>query len=132
MKRPTEKGENVKKTVEFLKLAPRRVIMTVLSAAVIIVHLLTRSDHELNVLLTERLVRPAHRFLSVTASRVPFSVAEVLVGLFVLWVVVYLISQIVLLIREGQRIRRLLLLMLTVLCVGLTIYAAFCVVQFTL
>ncbi|MBR3000905.1 MAG: DUF3810 domain-containing protein [Oscillospiraceae bacterium] len=127
MKRPTEKGENVKKTVEFLKLAPRRVIMTVLSAAVIIAHLLTRSDHELNVLLTERLVRPAHRFLSVTASHVPFSVAEVLVGLFVIWVAVYLISQIVFLIREGQRIRRLLLLMLTVLCVGLMIYAAFCV-----
>ncbi|MDO5138433.1 MAG: DUF3810 domain-containing protein [Oscillospiraceae bacterium] len=110
-----------------IKTAPKRLILTLISAVVIVAHLLTRKYHDLNVFLSNRFVRPVHRFLSVACSYVKFSVAEVVVGVFAAWVIWYLTSQIVLLIRKEQKIRRLILLLITVLCVCLTIYAMFCV-----
>ena len=109
------------------RIAPKRLILTLVSALIIAAHLLTRSNHDLNVFLSSRFVRPVHRFLSVACSHVKFSVAEVVVGVFAVWVIFYLMSQIYFLIRKDHRMRRLALLAVTVLCVCLTIYAMFCV-----
>ena len=111
----------------FYEYAPGRLIFTLISALIIAAHLLTRKYHDLNVFLSNNFVRPVHRFLSVACSHVSFSVAEVVVGVFAVWVIWYLTSQVVMLIKKDKKIQRLLLLLLTVLCVCLTIYAMFCV-----
>ncbi len=64
--------------------------------------------------------------LSTAAARVPFSVAEVLVGLFAVTVLVYLTAAVIGVIRKERKMRRICLILLTVLCIGLTVYAAFC------
>ena len=117
----------MEKIKDIFKAAPKRLIVTLVSALIIVGHLLTRQNHNLNVFLSNNFVRPVHRFLSVACSHVPFSVAEVVVGVFAAWVIWYLVSQIVILIRKDKKIRRLVLLVITVLCVCLTIYAMFCV-----
>ena len=114
------------KNRSFWQEARIRIILTLFSGALILGHLLTRGDHDLNAVLSERFVRPVHRMLSTAAARVPFSVAEVLVGLFAVTVLVYLTAAVIGVIRKERKMRRICLILLTVLCIGLTVYAAFC------
>ena len=108
------------------RLCPLRHLLVLFSAAVIALHLLTRSDHALNAALSERFVRPVHRALSVFNARFPFSAAEVLIALFVLGLLAFLLVQLVRLVRREERLRRLYRLAVTLLAAGLGIYALFC------
>ena len=104
-----------------------RILLTILSGGIIVGHLLTRDNYQWNRWLSEHMVHPAHRWLSVTASAVSFSVAEVIVGVFVIGLLLYLIVQLVLLVKKEKRMRRLLRMLLSLACIALTVYAAFCV-----
>ncbi len=117
--------ENGDKTI--LQAARWRLLLSLFSAAVIAAHLLTRGDHALNAWLSEHMVRPAHKAMCTAASRIPFSLAEVLVGIFAAGLIIYIIAALIGILRGGRKIRRAVLMILTLLCVGLTIYAAFCV-----
>ena len=108
------------------RLAPGRHILLLVSAAIVAAHLLTRRQHALNALLSERFVRPLHRRLSLLTSRVPFSVAEVLLGLAAAALLAYLVFALVRLLRRGKRLRQLYLLVLTLASFGLAVYAGFC------
>ena len=119
-----KREENKNRT--FWQEARIRIILTLFSGVLILGHLLTRGDHDLNAVLSERFVRPVHRMLSTAAARLPFSVAEVLVGIFAASVLVYLTAAVIGVIRKQRKLRRICLILLTVLCIGLTVYAAFC------
>ena len=119
-----KREENKNRT--FWQEARIRIILTLFSGVLILGHLLTRGDHDLNAMLSERFVRPVHRMLSTAAARLPFSVAEVLVGIFAASVLVYLTAAVIGVIRKQRKLRRICLILLTVLCIGLTVYAAFC------
>ena len=119
-----KREENKNRT--FWQEARIRIILTLFSGVLILGHLLTRGDHDLNAVLSERFVRPVHRMLSTAAARLPFSVAEVLVGIFAASVLVYLTVAVIGVIRKQRKLRRICLILLTVLCIGLTVYAAFC------
>ncbi len=119
-----KREENKNRT--FWQEARIRIILTLFSGVLILGHLLTRGDHDLNAILSERFVRPVHRILSTAAARLPFSVAEVLVGIFAASVLVYLTAAVIGVIRKQRKLRRICLILLTVLCIGLTVYAAFC------
>ena len=89
------------------RLAPGRHVLLLVSAAVIAAHLLTRRSHALNRRLSERFVRPLHRALSQASARLPFSLAELLIGLAAISLIVYIIF-------------------ITLASAGLAVYAGFC------
>ncbi|MBQ3480982.1 MAG: DUF3810 domain-containing protein [Oscillospiraceae bacterium] len=107
-------------------LCPKRHALLLVSAGLIALHLLTRGDHALMVLVSERLVRPLHRALGSLNARVPFSMAELLLAFFVPALLLYIAVQIVGLIRKGERAVRLYRTLVTLLAAGLSVYALFC------
>ena len=107
-------------------LCPRRHVLLLVSAALIALHLLLRGRHALMVRLSEGVVRPLHRALGRLNAHVPFSVAEALIALAVLFTLVYIISQIILLIRRGERLQRLYRTLVSFAAAGLAVYALFC------
>lgn len=108
------------------KLCPFRHFLCIVSGLVIVLHLLTRPFRALNVWLSEHMVRPAHLWLSTQTGRVPFSVAELLLALLALFLVYYLLSQLVRLFTRPKFFLRLYRTLATLLTLGLTIYAGFC------
>lgn len=108
------------------RLSPAGHIIAAVSAALILLHLLTRDNHALMVWVSERLVRPVHRALAVLNDHLPFSVAELLIGLAVIAVLVYIIYTIIKLIRCGGRLKRLYAAVINLLAAGLAVYAGFC------
>ena len=107
-------------------LCPRRHVLLLVSALLVALHLLTRSDHALMVLLSEKAVRPLHRALGRLNAQVPFSVAELLIALAVCALLAYIAVQIAALIRKGERLRRLYRTLVTLLAAPLAVYALFC------
>lgn len=108
------------------RLSPAGHIIAAVSAELILLHLLTRDNHALMVWVSERLVRPVHRALAVLNDHLPFSVAELLIGLAVIAVLVYIIYTIIKLIRCGGRLKRLYAAVINLLAAGLAVYAGFC------
>ncbi|MGX8692491.1 MAG: DUF3810 domain-containing protein [Clostridia bacterium] len=108
------------------KLCPFRHFLILVSALVILLHLLTRPFRALNVWLSEHMVRPAHLWLSTQTGRVPFSVAELLLALLVILLVYYLLAQLVRLFTRPKFFLRLYRTLATLLTLGLTVYAGFC------
>ena len=107
-------------------LCPRRHALLLVSAGLIALHLLTRHDRALMALLSEKAVRPLHRALGRVNARVPFSVAEALIGLAVIAAAVYIIYQLAQLIRQRGRGRRLYRTLVTLLSAVSAVYALFC------
>ena len=107
-------------------LCPKRHVLLLVSAGLIALHLLTRGDHALMVFLSEKIVRPLHRALGSFNARVPFSMAELLLGLFAAAVLGYIAFQIAALIRKGERPARLYRTLVTLFTAGLSVYALFC------
>ena len=110
----------------FLKICPVRHILVILSALIILLHLLTRSGRLQMIWISNHVIRPIHKTLSVWTSHVPFSVAELLIALLVILAIVYLILQIVSLIRKPERLKRLYRTLISFVTAGLMIYAGFC------
>ena len=107
-------------------LCPKRHVLLLVSAGLIALHLLTRGDRALMVFLSEKIVRPLHRALGSFNARVPFSMAELLLGLFAAAVLGYIAFQIAALIRKGERPARLYRTLVTLFTAGLSVYALFC------
>ena len=108
------------------RLCPLRHTLILVSGAVILLHLLTRPLRALNVWLSAHMVRPAHRWLAAQTGRVPFSIAELLIALLVVFLLVYIISQLVNLFRRPKFFLRLYRTLTTLAALGLTVYGGFC------
>lgn len=76
--------------------------------------------------LSRTAVQPVHHALARLSSHVPFSVAELIWALGIISIVVYIISQIVILIRKPERLKRVYIIFITVLSVSALVYAMFC------
>lgn len=121
-------GESRKKGISaFLKLCPVRHILLALNCLLILLHLLTRPEKLQMIWISDHIVRPVHRVLSVWTSHVTFSVAELLIALFVILLITYVILQIVSLVRKPEKLKRLYRTVITLITVGLMIYAGFCI-----
>ncbi|MBO4220002.1 MAG: DUF3810 domain-containing protein [Clostridia bacterium] len=117
--RKTEKG--------LFRLAPLRHILIILSALVICLHLLTRNMKNVNGYLTERLILPAHRAMAKFFDALPFSFAEVVIGVSAAAAVIYIIAALVRLVTKPEKLKQLYRLIATLVCAGLFVYALFCV-----
>lgn len=109
-----------------MKICPVRYIMIIISALVILLHLLTRSGRLQMVWISNHVIRPVHKMLSVWTSHVPFSVAELLIALLVILALFYIVWQIIALIRKPEKFWRIYKTVLTFLAAGMMIYAGFC------
>ena len=107
-------------------LCPFRHFLILVSAVLILLHLLMRPFRALNVWLSANMVRPAHLWLSTQTGQVPFSIAELLIALLVILLVYYLCSQLVSLFTKPKFFLRLYRTIATLLALGLTVYAGFC------
>ena len=107
-------------------LCPRRHVLLLVSAGLIALHLALRSRRELMGWLSEKIVRPLHRVLGSLNAHVPFSVAELLLALAATAALVYIIYQIAMLLRRGEKGKRLYRTLITLVSGGLTVYALFC------
>ncbi len=121
-------NENSKKKgiSSFLKICPVRYFLIVLSAVIILLHLLTRSGRLQMMWISDHAIRPIHRALSVWTSHVPFSVAELLIALLVILSIVYLVLQIIALFRKPDKLKRVYKTLISFITAGLMIYAGFC------
>ena len=108
------------------RLCPVRHILILLSALLIGAHLLTRNDHDLNAWLSEHFVRRAHRALSLATAKLPFSVAELLICLAAVGLIVYITLSIVSIIRRGNGLHKVYIILTTLAAFGLAVYAGFC------
>ena len=109
------------------KLAPFRLILLLLSALIIALFECFKNNYTLMSALAEKVVKPFRMSLSYLSSRVSFSIAEVLIAIFVIWLVIYLISRLIRLIhlKEGRG-AVLYKLILTPLSWVMAVYALFC------
>ena len=93
---------------------------------VVILQRALRGDRQLMRRLSTQVVQPVHRFLAVLTSRVPFSVAEVLIltaGTALIALTLYTLWRLIC--RKG-RLETLGRYLLTVGSAGLAVYAGFC------
>jgi hypothetical protein len=64
--------------------------------------------------------------LSGLTSKVPFSVAELLIGLAAIGLIVYIILSIIRFFRGGDWARQVYIILITLAAFGLSVYAGFC------
>ena len=107
-------------------LCPARHVLALLGALVIALHLATRENYALNRTLSERFVRPVHRFLSRVTAILPFSLAEWLIALVVIGILVYITIEILRMIRRRAWRKGLYRILMSLLAAGLGIYGGFC------
>lgn len=97
-----------------------------LSAAGIGLFWLVRGDTALMRRVSLGFVQPLHHSLARVTAPLPFSLAEALIALLSLGVLVYIIYEIVALIRRPGRGARLYRMLVRLLALGLSVYALFC------
>ena len=123
-----DKIKNIKhKLKEFYMLCPMAHTVGIVSAAVIVLHLLTRHNKGLMVKISENFVRPYHQTMAELLNSLPFSMAELLIwaaGVSVLAFVIYGSVRIVI---EKERLKRLYKTVLPLAAFALLVYALFSV-----
>ena len=124
LKRKEKKEKKEKKISEH---CPVREAILVLSLMVIGIQRMLRLSTDAMKKLSEELVRPIHRALSVLNAGVNFSVAELVIALAVAAVAAYAVWLLIRLVRGPKRIQTFLRGILTCLCAVTFVYACFCV-----
>lgn len=123
-----DKIKNIKhKLKEFYMLCPMAHTVGIVSAAVIVLHMLTRHNKGLMVKISENFVRPYHQTMAELLNSLPFSMAELLIwaaGVSVLAFVIYGSVRIAI---EKERLKRLYKTVLPLAAFALLVYALFSV-----
>ena len=107
-------------------LCPAAHVIAVLSAALIGAFFAEKTNAPLMRKLSAELIHPLHLRMAVLSAGLPFSLAELLYALVIGGTLVYIILEIIQLIRRGERLRRLYRLVLRLAALGLGVYALFC------
>lgn len=108
------------------RLCPFAHSLALLSGAVILLHFVTRGNRGLMTKLASGLVRPLHGRLAALCAGYRGSVAELVIYTFSISVLVYIIFESVRIIRGGRRLARVYRLVMSLLALGLFVYALFC------
>lgn len=110
----------------WFRLCPVRHVLALLFGALIAAYFLLRGNSALLDALSEGFVLPWHRALSSFCGLFPFSVAELLIVAAISGVLVYIILQIVLMLRRGDKLKRLYRIAMTAVMAFCVIYGGFC------
>lgn len=109
---------------EWFGLCPVRHILLGVFALLVGAYLLLRRNRGIMNAVTFGAVRPYHRFAAKLFSKVPFSVAELIEAAAIIVVLVYIIIQVVNIIRKPERLKRVYITLATLAVFALGIYAA--------
>ncbi|MBQ5952132.1 MAG: DUF3810 domain-containing protein [Lachnospiraceae bacterium] len=109
----------------FFRLCPVRHCIVILSGLLVAFHFLTRNDRALCAKVSDSFVRHVHVALAKVFSVFPFSGAEFLIYGAVLFALIYLIVQIVLLIRRPEKGKRAWRALMTFAALGLAVWGLF-------
>jgi len=107
-------------------LCPAAHVIALLGAGFLVLFFALRHDTEKMRVLSLRLVQPLHRMLARLTARLPFSLAEWLYAAVIGVTLLYIVTELVLLIRRPARLRRLYCLLVRLAALGLGVYALFC------
>ena len=107
-------------------ICPIRHILSLLGGIVICAYFSLRNQRSWMQTVSDRLVRPWHRFMSRLCSHVSFSVAEVCIALAVILSLLYIVIFIIRLIRSPHRLQRVYRFFMTCLAAFAVIYGGFC------
>lgn len=108
------------------RLCPAAHILLLLSLAAIGLHHALRGNHELMNLLSRSIIAPLHRALaSACALLGTVSLAELLIGVFAISVLVYIITELALLILRPERLKRLYRFLVRLAAAGFAVYAGY-------
>ncbi len=107
-------------------LCPAAHLFALLGAAVIALFLAVRHNYALMRQLSDGFVQPLHHGLAKLTSFVPFSLAEMLIAALSVTASVYIIYEILSLIRKKGKGRRLYRLFMRLAALALVLYAGFC------
>lgn len=113
-----------RKKRKIFMLCPAAHIVALMSAAVILLHVLLRDNHALMAALSQGLVRPVHRALSRFWSFTNASAAEWIIAVFAVVVLSYIVYKLLRIVR-GEGLRGLYALLITLAAAGLFIYALY-------
>ena len=108
-------------------LCPAAHITALVSALVIAVHLLLRGKPEAMQWLSDRLIHPIHRWLSLLCAKADFSVAELVIGIFAVNVIVYITCRIIKLVRCKDKLKEVYITFASLLSAALAVYGLFCI-----
>ena len=100
--------------------------IALLGAGLILLFLALRHDTACMQALSAKLVQPLHHALARCTSHLPFSLAEWLYAAFLAGTLVYILTELALLILRGERMNRLYCLLVRLTALGLAVYALFC------
>ena len=124
---PMEKSAVKKRGLAaMLALCPAAHVVTLMSAGLILAFLALRQNTALMQALSAKLVQPLHRALARCTSRLPFSLGEWLYAAILAGTLVYILTELALLLLRGERLRRLYRLLVRLAALGLAVYALFC------
>lgn len=108
------------------ELAPMRLILCLVCAVVVAAYYALRGNAEFMSRFCERVTRPVHESMSRLCAGAGFSVAELIWFLAALFAVVYIIVQIISIIKLERKWHRVYVTLLTLLTLGLMFWAGFC------
>ena len=116
----------IPKKIPIRELAPVRLALTAAALLVVAVYYLSRGNSAFMERVYYKITKPYHSFMARLCSHVTFSVAEVIWAAAIVFVLVYLIVQIVLLIcGSGNRHERVYRALLTVAMIASWFWAGF-------
>ena len=123
-----EKLKNRKLNMKSLyMLCPIAHAVGLVSALIIIIHLLTRHNKALMLSVSENFVRPYHQAVAGLLNNLPFSLAEVIICSAGIGVIAYIVYGVVRMICGKNRLKRLYKTIFTLLSFALMVYALFSV-----
>lgn len=122
------KFENKKRKIkDFYKLCPTAHTLGLISAVIIILHLLTRNNKALMVRISENFVRPYHQTVARLLNRLPFSAAEVIIWIAGIAAAAFVTYGVIRLIWGKEKLKRLYKTILPLVSFALLVYALFSV-----
>ncbi len=110
----------------WFRLCPLRHALTAIFGLLIAAYFLFRGNEALLNWVSEHFVRPWHRALSSFCALFPFSVAELLIVAAVLGVLIYVIFQVVQMLRRRDALKRIYRIVMTALMAFCVVYGGFC------
>ncbi len=107
-------------------LCPIRHLLIVVFGFLIAAYFLLRDNEELLETLSAHFVLPWHRAVSGFCAYFPFSVAEALIVLAVVGALVYIIFQLVHIVRRNEAVKRIYRIVMTFVMAFCVVYGGFC------
>ncbi|MBR1566365.1 MAG: DUF3810 family protein, partial [Oscillospiraceae bacterium] len=107
-------------------LCPAAHLIALLGACLIALFFAQRHDAEKMRFLSQHVVQPLHHVLARLTAHLPFSLAEWLYAAAIAGVLVYILSELLLLVHRPHRCNRIYRLLVRLAALVLGVYALFC------